>query len=62
MYQPPDLTTELVADRARSLEREAAAMRMRPHRRRVRHVTAVSLRRLADRLDGAPARIAAHGS
>jgi hypothetical protein len=61
MYQQPDLMAELVADRARRYNEEAAAMRMRP-RRRVRHATAVSLRRLADRLDGTPAPLAAQGS
>jgi hypothetical protein len=54
MYQP-DLTSEVVADRARSFEREAAAMRMFPRKKRARHAAAGSLRRLADRLDGAPA-------
>ncbi|HEY1368837.1 MAG TPA: hypothetical protein VGF23_17075 [Gaiellaceae bacterium] len=61
MFQQPDLSAELVSERARTFHEEAAAMRMRP-RRRVRHAAAVSLRRLADRLDGTPARLAAHGS
>jgi hypothetical protein len=52
---------EQAADRARNLQQEAAAMRLRPHRARVRHVAAVSLRHLADRLDRAPAQPAAHG-
>jgi hypothetical protein len=54
-----DLLAELIADRTRRFDQQAASERLRPRRTRLRRTAATSLRRLADRLDRPPTPVAA---
>jgi hypothetical protein len=60
MLSQYDVVTELVADRTRRYRHTAEELRRRPGARSIRDAAAAALRHLADRLDPAPAGLAAH--